>query len=275
MSDLKFSIIICCYNSKSHIKQTILSIINQDYKNFEIILVDDGSSDDTLEIIREFEKKYNNIKVFSNDNMGLGYSRNYAIDKAQFDWIVFLDHDDISLPNRLSVNCDIIKENKNINLIFSDAIYFNNSQSYSRFDKSYNYLKVYPYELDLSKNNGYLNLLKYGCFIASSSVTINKKTYLQTSGFNNNYKFLTDYVFFLEISKISDIYCYKYPLVKWRMHSSQSSEKNTDTYYLEMCKLYLNLYFDKSINFSLKLSLLSRNMVFFLKYLFKKINYFE
>ena len=125
MNKIYFSIIICCYNSSKYLSETIDSIINQSYQNFEIILINDGSTDNTLDIIKNYKNKYDNIKFFSNSNKGLAYSRNYAVERATNEWIVILDHDDVSLSNRLDTYLEIIRENKQIDLIFSDITYFN------------------------------------------------------------------------------------------------------------------------------------------------------
>ena len=270
MSKIYFSIIVCCYNSSKYLSETIDSIINQNYKNFEIIFVNDGSTDNTLDIIKHYKNKYNNIKFYSNSNKGLAYSRNFAVKKATYEWIVILDHDDISLPYRLSTYLEIINKNKNIDLIFSDVTYFNNRTNFSRFQKIKKNLNINIQDLNLSKKQGFVNLIKYGCFIASSTVAFRKSSYFKTSGFSQKYKFITDYIFFLDISKFGNIYCHNKALAKWRMHATQSSEIDTSTYYFEMCKLYLILYFDKDLDLKVKFKLIFRNILYIYNFIIKK-----
>ena len=91
----KISIIIPCYNVEKYLDSCVQSIINQTYKNLEIILVDDCSTDNTWKIIKQYEKKYDNIKALKNEkNSGAGYSRNRAVEIASNQYISFIDSDD-------------------------------------------------------------------------------------------------------------------------------------------------------------------------------------
>ena len=89
------SIIIPCYNVEKFISGCIDSILNESFKNYEIILVDDKSTDNTLKIIRDYEKKYDFIRVIENEkNSGAGFSRNSALKIAKYNIISFIDSDD-------------------------------------------------------------------------------------------------------------------------------------------------------------------------------------
>ena len=86
------SIIVPIYNAEKYIKKCLDSIINQTKKEIEIILVNDGSTDNTENIIKEYKDK--RIKYFKNNNHGIGYTRNFGIDKSTSKYIMFLDSDD-------------------------------------------------------------------------------------------------------------------------------------------------------------------------------------
>jgi len=89
------TVIIPCYNIEKYVEKCIESIERQTYKNIEIIAVDDGSKDKTVEILNSLQKKYSNIKVFKNNkNKGAAYARNFAIKKAKGEYIGFVDSDD-------------------------------------------------------------------------------------------------------------------------------------------------------------------------------------
>ena len=271
-NDIYFSIIICCYNSEKYIEETIQSILNQTYSSFEIIIIDDGSKDKTLSIINNLFGNNINIKIFSNKNHGMAYSRNFAIDKASNEWIVILDHDDISLPKRLEEYSRYICKYPDTDLFFSDMIYFNNEISFLRFEKQFPKKNLKPYFFNLQKNFALYNLLKYGCFIGSSSVAFKKSKFYLTSGFNINYVFLSDYVFFLELSKIGNIFCIKKPLVKWRMHPDQSTQKKEMVYLKEMIKLYNYYFLNKNIKFIFKFEILYKQIIFTFTFLKLKFN---
>ena len=89
------SIIMPIYNSENFIKESLNSLINQTFKNFEIICVNDGSTDNTLNILNEFKKKDNRIYIITQNNMGAGIARNVGMLKAKGDYLMFLDSDDI------------------------------------------------------------------------------------------------------------------------------------------------------------------------------------
>ena len=88
------SVIVPVYNVEKYIVECIESLINQTYKDIEIVLVNDGSKDNSLELCLESSKKDDRIKVFSKENEGLGLTRNYGLSKSSGDFIVFIDSDD-------------------------------------------------------------------------------------------------------------------------------------------------------------------------------------
>ena len=100
----KISVLMPVYNSEKHLKEAITSVINQSVDDIELICVNDGSTDSSLDILNHFSKKYDFIKVFSTKNHGSGDARNFALSKASGDYIAYLDSDDIF------INPDALKE---------------------------------------------------------------------------------------------------------------------------------------------------------------------
>lgn len=94
-----FSVIIPLYNKKLSIEDTIKSVLNQSFENFEIIVVNDGSTDDSLSVVNKIKDE--RIKVFTKKNAGVSSARNYGIDRARYEWIAFLDGDDFWFENHL------------------------------------------------------------------------------------------------------------------------------------------------------------------------------
>lgn len=104
------SIIMPNYNCAAYLRETVDSVISQTYKNWELLFVDDCSTDDSLEIINSYNDE--RIKVFKNPcNSGAAASRNYALREAKGDWIAFLDSDDIWLENKLEHQLTFMTEN--------------------------------------------------------------------------------------------------------------------------------------------------------------------
>ncbi|NNL16541.1 MAG: glycosyltransferase family 2 protein [Flavobacteriaceae bacterium] len=113
------SIITPTFNSEEFISQTIDSIVDQSYKTWELIVVDDCSVDNTIQLIKTYQKKHANISLIQNPvNQGAGISRNKGINAAKGDFIAFLDADDLWKPNKLEVQIEFMKNN-NIDVCFS------------------------------------------------------------------------------------------------------------------------------------------------------------
>ena len=113
------SVITPSYNSEEFIGSTINSVINQSYSNWELIIVDDCSSDETVSLIKEFVKKDNRVKLFVNDiNSGAGHSRNVGLEMSKGRFIAFLDSDDLWLKDKLKEQVDFMLK-KNIPISFT------------------------------------------------------------------------------------------------------------------------------------------------------------
>ena len=93
------SIIVPVYNTDKYLYQCVKSLLNQTYADIEIILVDDGSKDDSGRICNEFAKKYQRIKVIHKENAGLGYARNSGLKLATGKYVTFIDSDDWADPD--------------------------------------------------------------------------------------------------------------------------------------------------------------------------------
>ena len=94
MKDELVSIIVPMYNSEKYLDECISSILSQDYKNIELILVDDGSTDGTLKKAKEYENKDGRVKVIHQKNSGVSTARNNGIKKSKGTYITFVDSDD-------------------------------------------------------------------------------------------------------------------------------------------------------------------------------------
>ncbi|MBQ6052023.1 MAG: glycosyltransferase family 2 protein [Clostridia bacterium] len=106
-----FSIIVPVYNVEKYLKECIESLINQNSENYEILLIDDGSTDQSPTICDNYAAKYDNIRVFHKQNGGLSDARNNGIENAKGDYLIFVDSDDWIADNALSVFSDILSVN--------------------------------------------------------------------------------------------------------------------------------------------------------------------
>lgn len=106
----KISIIVPVYNTEKYLSKCLNSLIKQTYKDIEIIVVNDGSKDKSLEIAKKIAKQDNRIKVFNKENGGLSSARNFGIEKASGEYIGFVDSDDYIKENMFEILYNMIKE---------------------------------------------------------------------------------------------------------------------------------------------------------------------
>jgi glycosyltransferase involved in cell wall biosynthesis len=111
-NQIRFSIIIPNYNKGQYINECLSSVINQSYKNLEIIVIDDGSTDNSGTICDEYAIKDNRIRVFHKENGGVSSARNWGLDKAIGEYIMFVDSDDYMLPGMLEVMLSTLESKK-------------------------------------------------------------------------------------------------------------------------------------------------------------------
>lgn len=119
------SIVMPAYNCEKYVVEAINSILAQTYRNWELLVLDDGSKDNTLRIIEEFSQKDSRIKALPNGkNMGVSATRNRGIELASGEWIAFLDSDDMWKPEKLEKQFEIV-EKEAAEFIFTGSSYIN------------------------------------------------------------------------------------------------------------------------------------------------------
>lgn len=107
-----FSVVIPLYNKEKRIRECLNSVMNQTYRDFEIILINDGSKDSSLKISKEIINNHpsTKVQVIDRENKGVSFTRNEGVQLASYDYVCFLDADDIWLPNFLEKMCSLISE---------------------------------------------------------------------------------------------------------------------------------------------------------------------
>ena len=126
---VKFSIVIPVYNSEKYIEECLGSVISQTFKDFEVICINDGSTDASKSLLDEFANKDERVKVYSQENQGVGAARNYGIELAQGKYISFLDSDDILSPNTLKSVYNFFEKHYDEIDVVSIPIFFSNEKN--------------------------------------------------------------------------------------------------------------------------------------------------
>lgn len=160
------SVIIPLYNSERYIKETLESVINQTYRNIEVIIIDDNSNDSGLDIVKNYCKNDNRIRYYSNEkNSGVSFSRNRGVNLSWGEWIAFIDSDDKWEKNKIEEQVKLASEKKG-EFIFTGSSFIDESD------------KKYPGIYSVPESIGYNELLKSN-YISCSSVLIKKKYLLK------------------------------------------------------------------------------------------------
>lgn len=226
----KVSIIIPCYNQGKYVAEAINSALRQTFEDIEIVCVNDGSTDNSVEIIKSFENKYKNFIFLNNEeNRGVIYSRNFAIKNCNGTYILPLDADDIIEPTYVEKAVKILDNNPNIGIVYCKAKIFGN------YDKYWN---LKPFNKS--------DILYENCIFCSA--LFRKSDFLKIGGYNNNMKYgCEDHDLWLsfieqglEVFQINEI------LFSYRQYDETSrttiSLKNKKEIWNNLIKNHINLY---------------------------------
>lgn len=186
------SVIIPVYNAASFLVDSIESILNQSYQNFELIIIDDCSSDNSLEIIYHYQKKDSRVIVMNdNENKGIPFRRNQGWKIAKGKYVLHLDHDDIALPFRLKKQVDFMEQNQSVLASGTYIQYIGNKND------------IWQTSLEAIQNS--VGLLFFSTIANPSSIfrkdSIDKYNILH----NEKYKLSSDYDIWVQLDAIGEL----------------------------------------------------------------------
>jgi glycosyltransferase involved in cell wall biosynthesis len=119
------SVIIATYNRSGFLRETVESVLAQNFHNFEVIVVDDGSTDDTRAVMEAYGSR---VRYFFRENRGPSAARNFGVAQARAPWIAFQDSDDLSLPDHLSALYDYVRQRPDCGMVFANGGYIDTKQ---------------------------------------------------------------------------------------------------------------------------------------------------
>lgn len=243
---MNISVIIPCYNCEKFIEETVNSILEQSVLPFEIILINDNSSDNTLNILNNVGKKSEIIKIFDlKINKGSSFSRNYGVDKSKGDYVLFFDSDDLALPNLIE---ESIKRFDELNDKFDDK-YILSYCSYVQIDENSKVISriMKGIQTEPEEILGYEFLRNY---ISTSGVLVKKQFFYKAYKFNESLDYAEDWDLWLRLARLGG-FCYiDKPLVKVRRSNNSVSFnlKNMQLGERLVLKQYSIAYIENAIN---------------------------
>lgn len=211
-STLPISVVMSVYNQEKYIREAISSVLNQTFEDFELIIIDDKSTDRTLSIIESISDK--RIKIISNTyNKGLTCSLNIAIETAKGKYIARLDGDDRMRRNRLEIQYNYLKSNPSIALCGSrcNVIDFNG-------------IVTRQAGVAMESRNDFLKFLLWDNCLIHSSAMFRRKTFMDIGGYDEKIVRAQDYALWIEFYKESQVISLNDILIDWRDHKENISQ---------------------------------------------------
>ena len=254
---MKVSIITITFNRADLIGETIQSVLNQTYPNFEHIIIDDGSSDNTEEVVKSFNDS--RIQYFKHGHIGnISQLLNLGLQQTTGEIIALLDSDDLWKINKLETAIAVFENNSDVKLITHNISYFE--------DANTNGKPYYNFEKDIYEN-AIEKVLKFK--ILPFAVIIFKKEILKKNNPFNENLFDAHQDFLFSIAAKHELYFIKEVLTFIRIHSgnTHNKKKAVRVFFLNYYKTVLNLYLNKQIPFKLVMAgcfLNTKNLLIYL-----------
>ncbi|WP_375493076.1 glycosyltransferase [uncultured Nostoc sp.] len=206
----KISVIIPAYNSEKTIKQTIQSVLNQTFTNLELIVINDGSQDSTLEVVTQFQDS--RIKVFSYANAGGNVSRNRGLHHAVGEFVSFLDADDLWTPDKLQSQLKALQENATAKVAYGWTDYIDTNGKFILSGKRINV-----------NGNIYEELLLNNFLENGSNPLIDKKALITLGGFDESLNAAQDWDMWLRLASKFNFVCVPSVQILYRISANSVS----------------------------------------------------
>lgn len=233
----EISVIMPVFNSSKYLKEAIQSILNQSFENFEFIILNDNSTDESLKIIKEFQLIDSRIIIINKtENFGPSTLRNEGIEIAKAEFIALMDADDVAISSRFEKQIEVLKNNNDIGLCGSWFKLFGENIE----DQI---IKHYEFHDDLKINF----LLE--CYIGNPTVML-KKSLLKDLRFKNEFRVMEDYELWVRFIHTTKFYNIQQVLLDYRWHQSNI----TKTTNVDITKIHLSIQTSQLKEFGIDLN---------------------
>jgi glycosyltransferase involved in cell wall biosynthesis len=212
MKNYSISVIIPCYNSEKYIKKTLSSVLSQSYRPDEILVVDDGSEDETRNILESY---FSQIKILchpNNSNLGTAASMNLGIKHTKSELIAFLDHDDLWYPTKLSEQVKIFEKYPDVGLVYTNVFVIDENDN--------DLFKIYPDDFkELNKPDQLLSK----CYIRTASSVMVRRSLFEKIGFFKTQIRAADHDMWIRMIEKTKFFYLPKCLASHRKHPTQIS----------------------------------------------------
>lgn len=219
------SVIIHTYNNEKFIGETVESVLNQTYKDYEIIVVDDGSVDGTRDALLPYMQK---IRYHYKENGGIASAKNAGIGLSKAEFIAFLDHDDLWVPDKLKIQMECFNENPEVGLVYAKYTSFSDGKELrTKPEKGYS---GWIFKELLSKS-----------IIQTSTVIVKRECLNAVGPYDESFSLGDEYDMFLRIAKEFQCGFVDKELTRYRVHDTNAS-KNDFLFDSENLGVYKKIY---------------------------------
>jgi len=257
------SVCIPSYNYKNYLSRAIESVLSQTFQNFELIIVDDASTDSSGELIKEYAEKNAKIKYIRNErNVGMAKNWNKCISLARGKYMSILHADDVYLPSNLEVESKILENNLDVGMVFSANYEINADGKIIHINKPFRKSKIFEGEKFVEQ------IIKRGNFVRFPSVMIRKKCLNEIGLFDESLNLTVDIEMWMRIGSFYKIAYISQPLALYRVHGLNESFKSLSAgkgileTYRALKRLFYNTKISKSrrekLNYLMENSLVNR-----------------
>ena len=240
---IKVSVITPVYNGEKYLEETIHSVLNQSFGNFEYLLIDHASTDSSIEIMKKYATIDSRIKIIRLDvnKGGPAYPRNEGLNAARGDYITFVDADDVWKENKLQIQLDFFASNSTVDMVHSLAdIIDENSTVQGSFNNQLTKNILQPFMKDKT-------IIFYTNFININTLMLKRNI---TAKFKEDTVFnaIEDWVFtILAFQNGNKIHLIKEKLISYRIHNTSLSTRLSDLSYRKIFVMYSTLLLDFKI----------------------------
>lgn len=212
MNSPYFSVIVPVYNREDLVERAIESVLKQSFKDYELILINDGSTDNTLDVLNSY--KSDNVHILTQENLGVSRARNNAAKRANGKYLSFLDSDDEWLEHKLQKQYFYLENNPKTKILHGEELWIRNGK------------RVNPKKIH-QKGGGdqFIPSLSL-CLISPSTVVLEKESFFDLGMFREDFEVCEDYDLWLKYTSLYDVGFVSDPIIyKYGGHEDQLSQK--------------------------------------------------
>ena len=238
----KISVLMAVHNGMPYLLESLDSLLNQTFSDFELVIINDGSTDGTSRVLREYAEKDSRIIIITNDTKRtLPVSLNIGLEHCRGKWIARMDSDDVAHPDRLKVQLSLLENNSKIGLCGTDTV---------NIDETGNVIGSIQHQRD---DKMIRFMLPFLCCFVHPSVMFNRELVLNAGGYDESMWTGQDYELWSRIIQETRTANIPMQLLRYRMHnssmtSSKERKKVHDVFKLKVHRKLINNYLDRDLS---------------------------